>query len=369
MKDKPIILIVDDIQDNIVLISDILSEENIEINFAVNGSKAIKTAKEIKPDLVLLDIAMPEMDGYEVCRRLKDDDDLCEIPIIFLTAKVESDDIVKGLELGAVDYITKPFNPTELQTRVKNHLKLKTAKDLIDEQNKKLTELNATKDKFFSIIAHDLKNPLGLFLSTTQYLTDNIDNFEKAEMKEFLQITQKSAENLVDLINNLLQWSRSQSGRIEVYPTIVYLKSLVELNFDLVKDMASNKGLKLINNIDDDTKVYADENMVNTVFRNLIANAIKYSNNEGNITISVVSNEDTITTLVEDQGVGIEPQNISKLFRIDVNYFTRGTDNEEGTGLGLILCKEFIEKNKGKIWVESVPGKGSTFSFSLPKPQ
>jgi signal transduction histidine kinase len=361
------ILIVDDIPENLSLISTFLEEMDIEILLANNGKEALESIDKQIVDIILLDISMPEMNGFDVCERLKENEQTKDIPVIFLTARTQPEEVIKGLQLGAVDYITKPFNPVELVTRVRNHLNHKKANDLIQIQNEKLIELNSMKDKFFSIIAHDLKNPLGLFLTTSQYINDNLHSFKPDETKSFMEVIHTNAQKLHDLLNNLLQWSRSQSNRIQYYPIEFGIYDLVQDNLTVLSELIQKKKISAFNNSNKESVIYADVNMINTVIRNLISNAIKYTNEEGEITINTEETDTSIIINVQDDGVGIEDENIPKLFRIDINYFTSGTNNEEGTGLGLILCKEFIDKNNGKISVKSKINEGSTFSIELPK--
>jgi signal transduction histidine kinase len=168
-------------------------------------------------------------------------------------------------------------------------------------------------------------------------------------------------------LENLLEWSRSQTGRIQMKPENIDLYKLVDDNVDFLQNQAGNKKIQLINKVASPTHVHADDNMLNTVIRNLISNAIKYTGEGGSITVSSYEKDGMVKISVIDTGIGIKPENIEKLFRIDVNYSTKGTADETGTGLGLILCKEFISRNKGEIWVESELGKGSTFKFTLPE--
>jgi len=247
----------------------------------------------------------------------------------------------------------------EIDNRIKVEIKLRQSEN-------ELRELNATKDKFFSIMAHDLKNPIGSFLNLSEILSTMFDDFSKDELKDYLEEMHKSSQNLFKLLENLLMWSRSQTGKIEVYLDQVYIKMIVDSNVSLLKLNADNKKIKLVNNVSKNSIVYADENMTNTVIRNLISNALKFTNSGGSITIDAKIEDDSCIVSISDTGVGMDQEVIDKLFRIDSNYTTRGTSDEKGTGLGLILCKEFINKQGGDIWVDSEPGKGSTFSFSLP---
>jgi len=245
---------------------------------------------------------------------------------------------------------------------------LKKAKKTISLQNeelevqrKKLHELNASKDKFFSIIAHDLRNPIAGFLNLTEILSENFHTFSENESKEFIDIMNQASKQLYNLLENLLQWSRSQTGSIPFEPKYTSIKKIVENTIDLLMVNIENKKIKVYIKIDDQCHVYVDENMITTVIRNLVTNAIKFSNSEGTITIRAELNESFVVVSIIDNGVGMTKEDQEKLFRIDQHHTT------PGTGLGLILCKEFVERNGGKIWVESDLNKGSTFNFTLPK--
>ncbi len=235
------------------------------------------------------------------------------------------------------------------------------------ESEAKLKELNATKDKFFSIIAHDLKNPLGNFREVTKLLYESNNQFTEFEKLEFLQMLQNSSENIYSLLNNLLEWSKTQKGAIQFNPIEFDIKMVANNCVDLLSLAAKNKSITLINSIAN-YWLFADVNLITTVIRNLTSNAIKFTPEGGKIEIGSILNEDkaSINIFIKDSGIGMNQERISKLFKIDENISTKGTNNETGTGLGLILCKEFVEIHKGKIWVESEVGKGSTFWFTLP---
>ncbi len=228
-----------------------------------------------------------------------------------------------------------------------------------------LKEANASKDKFFSIVAHDLKNPFNALLGASDALNEGIDDFDAEEIKDLSNMVNKSAKNAYALLENLLEWSRSQLGRIKFEPVDLNLRDIVHESLMAVESQAHNKKIKLVNNTGS-VYVYADPNLLKTIIRNLLSNAIKYTNNSGTVTIGSKQMDGYMEISVTDTGVGIPSETIEKLFRIDAKSSTPGTAKETGTGLGLILCREFIEKHGGKIWVESEVGKGTIFTFTLP---
>ncbi|HAW09152.1 MAG TPA: hypothetical protein DCW42_08330 [Bacteroidetes bacterium] len=233
-------------------------------------------------------------------------------------------------------------------------------------QNKELHELNATKDKFFSIIAHDLKNPISSFRDSIDLLANDYEKFTEFEKIEFITEINKSANGVYELLENLLTWSRSQRGKIEFNPQNFYLTYIANNVLSLLKPVAQKKEIQIISNIDENLSVFGDINMINTVLRNLVSNAIKFTPIGGNITINSEIIDGFVKISVSDTGIGISEENLNKLFTLDQQITTIGTNQEKGTGLGLIICKEFIEKHNGIISVESKIGKGSTFSFTVP---
>lgn len=357
------VLIVDDQPNNIKVISTLLSVK-YKIAIANSGEKTLRVLEKFVPDLILLDIMMPEMDGFEVCKKLKSNAKTKDIPIVFLTAKDSKEDVIKGFELGAVDYITKPFHSTEVLARVKNHIELKQAKS-------KLELLNKEKDKLFSIIAHDLKNPFGGIINMSKMLkmklsNSNFPTIEKKEIVKPIELIQESGETAHKLLENLLTWSRTQTGKLQISLNNVPLKSITEHTINLCQSLATNKSIELTSQVSDNIILYADLNMLETVLRNLVTNAIKFTNKNGTVNIQAIPNNEFVTISITDTGIGMKQEKMEKLFNIGENITTRGTENETGTGLGLLICKEFVERNGGKIWVESQEEKGSKFSFTVP---
>ncbi len=366
-KHNSMILIVDDTQQNIQVLGSILMKENYQISVARNGLEALSAVEEVKPDILLLDIMMPELDGFETCKRLKESPDTKDIPIIFLTAKIETDDIIKGFELGAVDYITKPFNAKELLVRVNTHLDLKHSHESLRLKEQQLREAIAAKDRFFSIVHHDLKDPFNILIGFSQLLLLNYDKYEEEKIKEIVQHIFDSTKQASNLLENLVQWARSQTGQIQWSPCKIDIRNIVKENIEILNDTALKKNVRLHSEIKKPSFVYADENMINIIVRNLISNGLKYTPDGGEVRISARDSDEFVELIISDTGIGMGKDDIEKLFRIDVHYTTRGTSEETGTGLGLILCKKFIEKNGGKIRVESTLGKGSRFMCTLPK--
>ena len=358
-KNRQKVLIVDDVTKNIQLVANFLKQAGYDINFAISGKTAIRHIKKAKFDLILLDIMMPEMDGFEVCKKLKSDDETKDIPVIFLTAKTDIDSITQAFKAGGVDYITKPFNKAELLARVKTHLELQ-------QQKRNLKELNATKDKFFSIIAHDLKSPLNHLLGLSEILQKELESDRGDDIIKLANLISQSAKSGRLLLENLLEWSRSQTGSINFNPDVLDMQKMTTEIIELNERNAVLKNILIKSKIKNKVFAFADGNMIKTILRNLISNGIKFTMNGGKIILNAKQTNGVVTYSVSDSGIGIKSTDIKKLFRIDINPNSIGNSIEKGTGLGLILCKEFIEINGGKIWVESKIGEGSTFKFSMP---
>ena len=356
----PDILVVDDIPLNLVILSEILKSEGYKVRPVPDGMLALQAAEREKPDLILLDIMMPDMDGYEVCRRLKENQNLRDIPVIFISALNDTNNIVKGLAAGSVDYITKPFQTEEVKARVATHLK-------IYRHSKELIELNATKDKFFSIIAHDLRSPFNGFLGLTQIMVEELPRMTLSDIHSIVKNMRNSATNLFRLLENLLLWARMQQGKLSYDPEVIEIRQMVDDSLSMIKDSAKTKGIALVSEIPEDVSVLADNNMLQTIIRNLLSNAVKFTNKGGKVKISAkVTLNQSVEISVKDSGIGMSPAMLCDLFRLDTKTNRRGTAEEPSSGLGLHLCKDFIERHGGKLWIESEEGKGSTFSFSIP---
>ena len=359
MKKNPTILIVDDNPENLGVLGSIVTENGYIPGFAANGTVALASIKEECPNLILLDIMMPSMDGFELCRRLKQNATLADIPIIFLTAKTEKDDVIAGLELGAVDYVTKPFNKKELSTRINTHLELQAAKE-------KLREALATKDRLFSIIGHDLGNIFVGLQCLSKLLVDERTQADVKEREENLQMLVQAANDGYDLLTNLLNWSRSQSGILQAHPITLVLQDSVCRNIELQHDKAYHKEIGIVADIDENISVFADGNMLDTILRNLISNAIKFTRESGTVQITAEQIKDNLVEIsFADTGIGIKPEDIDKLFLTTNIAHTYGIAGEKGHGLGLVLCKELVEKCGGTIGVETEVGKGSRFYVHL----
>ena len=252
------------------------------------------------------------------------------------------------------------------RSKIKISKRIKKINGMLEESNNKLKVMNVTKDKFFSIIAHDLRSPFNAIVGFSELIKNELNSdTDKQLITEYNNSINDSARSLYSLLENLLQWARSQRGELEYKPTRFDLHNMIESNLNIFRHKANDKEIDLHTDVQPETYVMADENMVNTIVRNLISNAIKFTKNQGEVVVKTKTDGDFIEISVNDNGIGISKNNQEKLFRLDGNFTTYGTDDETGSGLGLILCKEFVEQNGGSIWVESKLLEGSQFKFTL----
>lgn len=361
------VLIVDDIPENLQVLGNVLLTHGLDVGFAVNGMQALESIEFNKPDIVLLDIMMPGMDGYEVCKILKSKPETADIPIIFLTAKNQTEDLVEAFNIGAVDFVTKPFNASELLARVFTHLEIKKSRDIIRIQNEELQLLNASKDKFFSIISHDLKGPFTGLLGLTGLILQDKASFDFEEVIDIIFKLDQSLKKQYSLIEDLLQWARIQTNRIDINKTRFNVKHLVNEVMMILRNNAEEKNIKLVNRLENDYFANADRFMYQSAIHNLISNAIKFSYQNSEIKATIEEKDEFYYLSISDSGIGIKPENISKIFQIDTHFTTLGTNNEKGTGLGLILVKEMVERNGGTVSVRSEINQGTTFTVSIKK--
>ncbi len=353
------ILIVDDMPKNIQLVAKFLTQEGYNLFFAQSGDSAIKQIGSRAFDLVLLDVMMPGMDGFSVCEHIKANPATASIPVIFLTAKTDDVAIERGFAVGGVDYLTKPFNPVELVARVKTHI-------ILRQREKELREINNTKDTLLSVISHDLKTPFFNIMGLGEILLSEYDSYDDAMKKELIRNMVDSSRISHNLLENLLSWTRVQTGKIRYSPEEVELSTIINDILALVNQQARNKDVSCSFLAESNLHVFADTHMLQTTIRNLVSNAIKYTPKGGSVYLSVLRKADKAIIEVKDTGIGIPTNRLEKMFMPSNLSTTPGTENEPGTGFGLILTKEFVIKNKGEITVESEEGKGATFRFTVP---
>jgi len=358
------ILIVDDNISNLTLLGNILRENKYSVLVAKNGKATLNIIKSQKPDLILLDIMMPEMDGFEVCQQIKKDQTTSDIPIIFISAKNDTDSIVKGFNVGGQDYITKPYIKDELLARIRNLLTI--------EQNKKaLRAIIKTKDKFFSIIAHDLKSPISNIISFSEKLTTKIEKRKFAKALQFAEYIQISAVSQYKLLENLLEWSQIQTGNLHPVFSCSNLVDILDEVVELYRLPIYQKQIELENTLSGNLATQADFRMISTIFRNLISNAVKYTPEFGKIIIEAQKTNNQIIISITNTSSGINPNNITAFLNKEIssNHLNNPGNQEHntGTGLGLVICKELIKLNNGKIESLSTPPDKITFRICLPK--
>lgn len=402
--EKHRILIVDDNPNNLFSLHELIrSNFSVEIVEANSGFEALRIINEQKIDLCLMDVQMPEMDGFETAKLVKARPKTAHIPIIFITAFDPNKNLMeKGLDAGGLDYLSKPIDDVQIvhmlhmymrfigrERNINHELEEKVQERTSDLQNankklqleiderrraeaalsesqEKLHAANAAKDKFFSIIAHDLRTPFNTIIGFSNVLKDNYKELEVNEITHFIELINDAAISANNLLSNLLDWARSQTNTMSFFPMKIDIGENIGAMIMMVSGEAHKKSIKVTSSVPEGLIVKADNNMIATVIRNLLTNAIKFTHTEGTITVSYQEKGSMYEFVFEDNGVGIPKENLDKLFNIDTKVATYGTANEPGTGLGLILCHEFMEKNEGTIRVESEVGKGSRFIISLP---
>lgn len=364
---KPLIACIDDEAMNLELLKFTIKQINCDVLAIQHSQEALALLLKNIPDVILLDVRMPEMDGFELCRLIKTKRVLKNIPVIFITGMGKTENKVKGFELGGVDYVTKPFNKHELLARIKTHLSLSDAKKKLSKQATDLKKENVLKDRLFSIIGHDLRSPLSAIKMQLDFILRGIINPTDANfINKTVCNLNATTDEAFNLLDNLLGWAKSESDSLSIIKENVDILNLVEQCARLQKLALETKNIKLQISIPENTLVYADMNMIKTVLRNLVSNAIKFTPVDGTIIISAQLEKEFWNVSVSDSGVGISEEDLPKVLNTDQHFSKEGTEQESGTGLGLILCQDFILKNGGTLWVKSTLGKGSSFTFSVP---
>ncbi len=364
------ILVVDDIPTNTLLLQMMLEQSGLTVFTAQSAEEAVALVAEEHPDLILLDVLMPGTDGFALAKQLKAHPEHQKIPIIFLTALNSSSDIVKGFQMGADDYITKPFNKEELLARVRHQLTLLEAKRTIHLQKTELEHTIAGRDALYSVIAHDLRMPM-----STMKMILNVLNIQMKEEKSYspeilesIQHANEISEQLFRLLDNLLKWTKSQLGKLKPFMQPFCLAELTTAEVETASILAASKNISIRfeSSSKEETEVEVDIDMIKTVMRNLISNAIKYSYRASEIDVVLERENDEVIYKVIDRGCGISEEDQRKLLDLGTQHSTYGTENEPGSGLGLLLINNFLELNNGRLFFHSKEKEGSTFGFALP---
>lgn len=311
------------------------------------------------------------MDGHEVAKKLKEIPAKSKIPIIFLSALNSTEDIVQGFKLGAADYISKPFNKDELLTRINHQISLIHAKLTIERQTEELRKTIIGRDKLYSVIAHDLRSPIASIRMVMEVLINGIPKeVLDPDMYELLIMANRLTDDSFNLLDNLLKWTKSQTGRLNtVFQDDVHIMTLITGVVEVMRGVAKLKNITINLHGATDRIARLDIDMTKTALRNLVSNALKFSYDESVIDIYVREEESRIVIDVKDMGAGISQEKQGLLLKTDTHFTSFGTDNEEGSGLGLLLCNEFVKRNGGSLWFTSEEGVGSVFSFDIPTPK
>lgn len=357
------ILIVDDVPTNIMLVQAILKKEGYTLLTCDNGSTALEIAQQEHPNLVLLDIMMPEMDGYEVLQRLKSNPETNDITVIIMSALSDMQSIVKGYQLGATEYVTKPFQRQELLKRVSHRFELFSTERIKSE----LENTIESRDTLYSVIAYDLRSPLGSLKMMNNAILKMVDK-EKVGEDTFnmLQMINQTSEEIFLLLDNLLKWTKNRLKNQKVFKQETDINCIITSTVDVYRPIIEQRGINLImEGTDKRLNGSVDIEMLKTIIRNLLSNAMKFTFQGGTITVSSIIEDEHIVISVKDTGKGIKEEDQPKLFDSDSHFTTYGVSNEKGSGLGLLLCKDYVELHEGKIWFESQENQGSTFAFSL----
>jgi len=352
-------MIVDDHPGNLQLVGSVLGRLGHEVMAAGDGPTALRKLAIRQPDIILLDTLMPEMDGFEVCRRIRENEEWKDIPIIFLSAADDKDLIVRALESGGVDYVVKPFNPTELSLRVQTHLTLKATCD-------RLRQLAEDKDELVGIVAHDLKNHLGGMQISAQILKDRLGTIGDARLANLCENICRSGKRLSSFLEEILAAAAAEHGVLSRMEP-VKLSDAVSEAVKEYQEAAGRKNLSIRSVVaDPNATVCTDRKALNQVFDNLLSNAVKFSPPNHEISIAVHSDEKLAECTIRDQGPGFTVEDKAGLFRRYNRLSARPTGGEPSTGLGLSIVKKLVAEMKGELLLESSPGQGTAFTVRLP---
>ncbi len=366
------ILIVDDDRLNIRILGGILKSDGYVIGDAPSGERALEVYPEFRPDLVLLDVMMPGIDGLETCRRIKRTYGEKSAPVIFITAKSESDDIVEGLLAGGADYLPKPFKPKEVLARIRTHLQNRAMAEQQALLVAQLSKANAAKNRFLGMAAHDLRNPLASIRGLAEFLRDGVAGPMNADQLDLVQTIHGASQAMLDMVNELLDVATIESGELKLHVEKHNLGDLVAKSVTLTNMEAVKKSTHVVFEPSPSPIVpMIDPAKMKQVVDNLLSNAVKYSPPGSTVTIIVKDDPATnaCTLAVRDQGPGIPDSERDKLFKDFGRLSVKPTGGEKSIGLGLAICRKIVEAHHGTVCAENLPGLGCEFRVTLPYPR
>ncbi|MDZ7737583.1 MAG: hybrid sensor histidine kinase/response regulator [Bacteroidales bacterium] len=376
MEQKLNILLVEDNPGDVMLMEELLLESK-RFNFSLTNAETLGEGLELvqkdDPDIVLLDLGLPDSQGLGALEAMLEK--VNHIPILVITGLDDDETGRLAINMGAQSYIIKGLTSARVLTDAITHaiernnilLELKKKDAEMARINARLQDANHAKERLIALLSHDLRGPVKTVVSLLELLNDGFNDFNDEEKRHLLNTCVNSGKSTVELMETLLDWARLQSDERKIQAQKAKLKPFIEKSIEPVRSMAAQKNILISNNTSDDHFFYADKDMIATVARNLLTNAVKFTPKNGTVTLKSEKRANgEVLISVEDTGVGIKEEDMSKIFDISAGFTTPGTENEKGNGFGMILCKEFVEKNKGDMKIESKEGKGTKISFSLP---
>jgi len=361
------VLVVDDTPGNLRVLVESLSNRGLKVLVATDGKSAIDRATYGQPDLILLDVIMPGIDGFETCRIFKESSETRDIPVIFMTALSDTSQKVKAFEVGAVDYVTKPFEEEELIARVYAHLTIRELQADLLRRNHQLEELNQLKNEFLGMAAHDIRNPLTTILAASELLEMTAAKATPEKLTKMAQQIQSAGNRVQNLLTNLLDVNAIDSGarHIDIQP--IEVASVLEQTATRHETSAQDKGIRLVQDLESNGDcILADNTAIGQVLDNLVSNAIKYSEPHKTVWITSQRAENRISLSVRDEGPGLSEEDLGRMFKKFARLTPRPTAGETSTGLGLWIVKELVKSMQGAIHCESVLGQGTSFIVDFP---
>ncbi|MCF8364013.1 MAG: hybrid sensor histidine kinase/response regulator [Prolixibacteraceae bacterium] len=373
------ILLVEDNPGDAMLLEELLLDNKrftYKMSVADTLQAAIKMVEENRYDIILLDLDLPDSNGLDALQAINNKTN--NTPILVITGLDDDKTGNEAIKMGAQSYIVKGLFNSRLITdsiihaleRNNNLIKIRKAEEELNRYNKELHKANREKERLIALLSHDLRGPIKTLVALLELLNDEYDEMEKTMQREIIKKSIKTGENTVNLLETLLDWARIKAGKIQIKPQNTEVHQFVNNTIESTLDIACQKDLEIINNTPDGLHFYADTNMIATVVRNLLGNAIKFSHRNSTISIDAKKTDnENIAIEIIDEGKGIKKEDLPKIFDITEGFTTFGTEDEKGSGFGMILCKELIEENNGELYIESEYGKGTCVRFILPGKQ